>query len=504
MKKISICVIGVLVGAGLSLSLQAHANPQAVTVKESLPVNEIKSFAEVYGQVKANYFQTTKDSDLIKNAMKGMVSGLDPHSEYLDQEDFKGLMEQTTGKFGGLGLEIVKDESFIKIITPIEDTPAFRAGLRSNDYIVKINGVSTKGMSTLEASKKMRGEPGTEVKLTIARKSQVTPFEVRLKRALINVKSVKSKLMAPGIGYIRVNGFKEQTVEDFVAHIKELYKISPQPLKGLIVDLRNNGGGLLNSAIGMTAVFIPQNEVVVSTKGRNNVTQTILRATKNDYRNVNEGFSSEDPLAGLPPEIKKLPLTLLINSGSASASEIVTGALQDYRRAVVVGTQSFGKGSVQTIIPLSNNNGLKLTVALYYTPKDRSIQARGIVPDVVVHTKDDDLFFDFHEADLDNHLSNPSGEEEVKAEVKTKAGSMKTEGVVNRKVQEEKNKHMREKLLKQGSYNYLPDPKEDEQLRKAIELTQNQALWKQSLGQYKVNEKKVIAKEKREGHNPAK
>ncbi|MBN3860510.1 PDZ domain-containing protein [Neisseriaceae bacterium PsAf] len=494
MKKTSIYAIGAIIGMGLTLSLQTYAGPSSA--QESLPVREIKTFAEVYGQIKANYYENTKDSELMENAMKGMVSGLDPHSEYLNQEDFKGLMEQTTGKFDGLGIEIVKDESFIKIVTPIEDTPAFRAGLKPNDYIIKIDGVSTKGMSTMEASKKMRGKPGSYVTLTITRKDELTPFDVKLKRDTINIKTVKSQLVEPGIGYIRVNSFKEQTLEDFVEHINQLSKANGKPLDGLVFDLRNNGGGLLNSAVGLTAVFVPENSVVVSTKGRDNVRQNILKASKNDYKNPMDGAMFKDPLVNLPAEIKKVPITLLINGGSASASEIVTGALQDYQRAVVVGTQSFGKGSVQTIIPLSNNDGIKLTVALYYTPKDRSIQARGIVPDVIIKTEDDDLF-GFREADFNNHLSNPKGEEEVKGSISKPLGSEN----LDKKAKEEKTQKIREKILKESSYNYMPDPKQDIQLKKAIEITKNNAEWKRSLGKYKANEKKIIQEEKKDKKN---
>ncbi|QRN40826.1 MAG: PDZ domain-containing protein [Neisseriaceae bacterium] len=490
MKKTSIYAIGSIIGVGLTLSLQTYATPSSVN--DLLPVKEIKTFAEVYGQIKANYYENTEDARLIENAMKGMVSGLDPHSEYLNQEDFNGLMEQTTGKFGGLGIEIVKDESFIKIVTPIEDTPAFRAGLKPNDYIIKIDSVSTKGMSTMEASKKMRGKPGTYVTLTIVRKDELKPFDLKLKRDTINIKTVKSQLVEPGIGYIRVNSFKEQTLEDFVEHINALTRENGKPLDGLVFDLRNNGGGLLNSAVGLTAVFIPENSVVVSTKGRDNIKQTVLRANKNDYRNPMDGSMFKDPLANLPAEIKKLPITLLVNGGSASASEIVTGALQDYQRAVVVGTRSFGKGSVQTIIPLGNNDGIKLTVALYYTPKDRSIQARGIVPDIIVKTEDDD-FFGFREVDFNNHLSNPKGEE-VKGSLSKPLENEK----LDKKAKEEKTLKIKEKILKESSYNYMPDPKQDIQLKKSIEITKNTAEWKKALGRYKINERKIVQEEKKD------
>lgn len=488
-KKFVYGLIGASIGAVFSLGIQTYAGDVQQVKSTSIPVKEIKTFAEVYGQIKTNYFEDTKDKDLIENAMKGMVSGLDPHSEYLNQEDLKDFSELATGKFGGLGLEIVKDNDFISIITPIEDTPAFAAGLRPNDHIIQIDGVSTRGMSTIEASKKMRGGAGTSVVLTIARKDVMRPFNVKLQRAIINVKTVKSRYFEPGIGYIRLSGFKEQTLSDFADHIRTLSK--EHPLKGLILDLRNNAGGLLNSAVGVVSAFVPKNAIVVSTKGRRDTQKIILKARKSDYQDPSSVMIQEDPLAQLPEQIKKIPLTILINAGSASASEVVTGALQDYQRALVMGTRSFGKGSVQTVIPLSSDDGIKLTIALYFTPKGRSIQARGIVPDVEVKTKDDDLF-DFRETSLSHHLSNPSSS---KTEQPMVVHPTKSPQPIN----EKENERIKNKLLKEGSYNYIPDPKQDIQLRKAIEFTSHSGLWKKSLGRYIVNEKKIIAEERKTG-----
>jgi len=480
-----------VMASGLIAGVQCNA----ATKQDKLPLKEIQTFAEVYGQVKANYYENTEDSKLVENAMKGMVSGLDPHSEYLTKEDFQGLKELTSGKFGGLGMEITKENNAISVISPIEDTPAARAGIKPGDLIIKIDGVSTKDMSTMEASKKMRGKPGTHVVLTVLSKGRLAPVNLDLQRAIIHVRSVKSKLMAPHIGYIRVSTFSEETLADFIKQLQSLIKENHnQPLKGLIFDLRNDGGGLLNAAVGVTGAFIPSGAVVVSTKGRNKIQQTVLKASPEFYRNPGESSSTPDLLQGLPLGIKQVPIVVLINSGTASASEIVTGALQDYRRAVVVGTQSFGKASVQTVIPLQNEAGLKLTVALYYTPKDRSIQARGIVPDIEVKSVEDELF-DLHEADFDNHLSAP-GAQRARTIGKENKTISKLESI-DPEAYQKKRKELQDKFRKQASFGYIPDPKTDIQLKKALDVVQNHALWQKSLGAYVKNEAKIKKAEKK-------
>ena len=312
-----------------------------------------------------------------------MVANLDPHSEYMGTKDYADLQESTKGEFGGLGMEIGAEDGFVKVVAPIEDTPAERAGIQSGDYIIKIDDESTRGMSVTDAVKRMRGEPGTKVTLTLTRKDEARPIVVPLTRAIIKVRSVRHHLLESGYGYVRISQFQERTVPALAEAIQALRNENGAPLKGVILDLRDDPGGLLNGAVGVSAAFLQPGQPVVSTKGRDGRPNMSLKAQVQDYRMT----AGSDPLAGLPPEIKNIPLTVLINSGSASASEIVAGALQDHKRAVIVGTQSFGKGSVQTVMPLSNGGAVKLTTQLYYTPNDRSIQAQGIVPDVEVADK---------------------------------------------------------------------------------------------------------------------
>ena len=444
LKKVALYTLGAFSGVALSLSLQSFAAEKAKK-EESLPVQSIRTMAEVYGQIKANYYQDKPDSELFEGAMKGMVAGLDPHSEYMDKKDYADLKESTSGEFGGLGMEIGQEDGFVKVIAPIEDTPAERAGVKSGDFIVKIDDVSTRGMDK--------------------------PIVVNLTRAIIKVKSVRHHLLEPGYGYIRVSQFQERTVPGITDAAKDLTKLNKGPLKGLILDLRDDPGGLLNGAVGVSAAFLKPDVNVVSTKGRDGKAGMVLKATPEDYL-LSAG---KDPLSGLPVELKTIPLSVLINSGSASASEIVAGALQDHKRAVVVGTQSFGKGSVQTVIPLSNGSAVKLTTALYYTPNDRSIQAQGIVPDIEV--KDKDRAFESREADLIGHIGNPNGGEDVKSRSdyqeidKSEAG--KTDG---------KGKQDKKKDEADLSSRRIPNPAKDDQLRKALELIKNPAEWQKSLG----------------------
>lgn len=464
-KKIALYTSGAFTGAVLAVSLQSFAATKT-TQPEALPIQSLRNMAEVYSQIKANYVSAQSDDKLLENAMKGMVSGLDPHSEYMDKKAYQEMRESTTGEFGGLGMEIGSEDGFIKVIAPIEDTPAERAGVRSGDFIVKIDDESTRGMSTTDAVKKMRGRPGTKITLTLSRKETASPIVVHLTRAVIKVQSVRHHLLENHYGYVRVSQFQERTVPSVVEAINTLTAQNQAPLKGLVLDLRDDPGGLLNGAVGVSAVFLKSDDVVVSTKGRDKQQGMLLKARPEDYLL----FKGGDPLKDLPAEIKHIPITVLINSGSASASEIVAGALQDHRRAVIVGTRSFGKGSVQSVMPLSNGSAMKITTALYYTPNDRSIQATGIVPDVEVVDKR--RSFESREADLAGHIGNPLGASDVKGGVLPKTESADIQAASSP-----------EKLSDEDlSSRRIPNPDKDEQLRKALDLLKTPAEWQKSLG----------------------
>jgi carboxyl-terminal processing protease len=397
-KQASLVLVGVLAGLLLSLNFSAVAEREAA--RFPLPVDELRTFAEVFGAIKANYVETVEDKKLITDAVSGMVTGLDPHSAYLDQDAYRELRISTKGEFGGLGIEVGMEEGFVKVVSPIEDTPAFRAGLKPGDFIIKIDDTSVKGMSLNEAVKRMRGKPKTNIRLTIMRKGETKPFEVTLTRDIIRVQSVKSKLIEPGYGWIRVAQFQEHTGEDLVKALKALYK--QEPLKGLILDLRNDPGGILDGAVGISSAFLAPDALVVYTDGR-------LEDAKRKFYAVPENYLrgvTNDYLKTLPQGVKTVPMVVLVNGGSASASEIVAGALQDHKRAKVLGTQTFGKGSVQTILPLGNDTAIKLTTARYYTPNGRSIQAKGITPDFVVEEPSSSTAGRLREADLEKHLIN--------------------------------------------------------------------------------------------------
>src|SRR5438132_11464920 len=316
-----------------------------------------------------------------------MVHGLDPHSDFLDAEAYRGLQVSTQGKFGGLGIEVGVEDGFIKVVSPIEDTPAFRAGIKAGDLIVKIDDIATRGMPLNEAVQKMRGKPGTAIVLTVARKDVDVPLTFTLTREEIVVKSVKYKMIEPGYGYIRIRQFQERTGEDLAKAIKDLYKQGE--LTGLVLDVRTDPGGLLPTAVGVSAAFLPKDALVVYTDGRTPDARMRLSANKDNYLRSR----SDDYLKDLPAGIKKVPMVVLVDGGTASASEIVAGALQDHKRAIVMGTQTFGKGSVQTVRQLSPETALKITTARYYTPSGKSIQAKGIVPDVMLdETSEGNLF----------------------------------------------------------------------------------------------------------------
>ncbi len=406
LKQISLVFVGVLAGVLLSLNFSAVAQRDAA--RFPLPVDELRAFAEVFGAIKSGYVEPVEDKKLISGAINGMLTDLDPHSAYLDADAFRELQVGTQGEFGGLGIEVGMEDGFVKVVSPIEDTPAYRAGLKPGDLIIKLDDTPVKGMNLNDAVKRMRGKPKTTVRLTILRKGEPKPFEVTLQRDVIRVQSVKSKLIEPGYGWVRVSQFQEHTGENLVKHLEALYK--KEPLKGLILDLRNDPGGLLNGAVGISAAFLPSKALVVSTDGRTEDAKRKFLASPDDYLRG----SKDDYLKGLPAAVRTVPMVVLVNGGSASASEIVAGALQDHKRATIMGTQSFGKGSVQTILPLGNNTAIKLTTARYYTPSGRSIQAKGITPDILV--EDPSGQPRIREADLEKHLTN--GEEKAAAQKK--------------------------------------------------------------------------------------
>lgn len=396
-------LIGLGMFAGIAASMQFDALAQK-NVGSPLPVDELRQLADVFGLIKSDYVESVEDKKLLTEAISGMVASLDPHSAYLDKKAFKELREGTQGKFVGLGIEVGMEDGYIKVISPIEDSPAYKAGLKAGDLITRLDSTPVKGMTLDEAVKKMRGEPNTKITLTIARKEEDKPIIATIIRQEIRVQSVKSKVVEPGYAWLRVSQFQEPTVDDMAKKITAIYAQDPN-LKGLVLDLRNDPGGVLPGAIGVSAAFLPKDAVVVSTNGQLPDSKATFYARREFYGTRAGG----DPLAKLPDAIKKVPMVVLVNTGSASASEIVAGALQDYKRAIIMGSQTFGKGSVQTIRQLSADTAVKLTTARYYTPNGRSIQAKGIVPDVMVdETADGDGLNSLHlrEADLQKHLSN--------------------------------------------------------------------------------------------------
>ena len=396
--------IGMVAGVAASVQFSAMAQKGAPSSLEApLPLDELRQLADVYGLIKSDYVEKVADKKLLSDAIAGMVASLDPHSVYLDEKDFAEMRESVEGKFVGVGVEVAMEDGYVKIVSPIEDTPAFRAGIKAGDLITRIDNVPVKGLSLDEAITRMRGEAHSKVMLTIARRGADTPWVVPVEREEIRMQSVKARLVEPGYAWLRISQFQEETVDELASKVKDLYAQNPN-IKGLVLDLRNDPGGLLPSAIGVSAAFLPQNEVIVSTKGQLPESNATFYGRRDYYARP-----GADPLAKLPAALKTVPMVVLVNTGSASASEIVAGALQDYKRAIVMGSQTFGKGSVQTLRQLTENTAVKLTTARYYTPKGRSIQALGIVPDLKVdETADGDGLnaLRVREADLDRHLSN--------------------------------------------------------------------------------------------------
>jgi len=411
LKVAGLLIAGAVAGALTTMQLQAVARSSMTP----LPLEEMQQLAAVFGMVKQEYVEPVDEKKLIADAISGMVSGLDPHSQYFDKKTFREFRENTGGRFVGIGIEMTLEDGAVKVVSPIEGSPAFRVGLRSGDLITRIDDTPVRGLTVDQAVKRMRGEPNTKVNLTVFRKAENRTFPVTIVREEIRMQSVRARMVEPGYGWVRVSQFQERTVEDFVRKVDELYKQDPK-LKGLVLDLRNDPGGLLEGAIALSAAFLPENVVVTTTNGQLPESRATFRASPEFYAR-----RGADPLKRLPAALKNVPLVVLVNEGSASASEIVAGALQDHKRAVIMGSQTFGKGSVQTVRPLSAETALKITTARYYTPSGRGIQAKGIVPDVWLdETAEGNVFaaLRMREADLEKHLQ---GADEKKDPAREKA-----------------------------------------------------------------------------------
>lgn len=408
--------LGVMLGVfmGICGSVFAERGKKDVAVdSEALPFEDLRTFTEIFGRIKRDYVESVSDKKLLEDAIRGMLSGLDPHSAYLVPEEYQELKEGTTGQFGGLGIEVTMENGFIKVVSPIDDTPAQKAGIKTGDLIVRLDDEPVKGMSLADAVKKMRGEPGSKIVLTVVREGAEAPLKITLVRAVIKVQSVKSRLLEKNYGYVRVSSFQSDTGESLKEALASLKKENASNIKGLVLDLRNNPGGVLNAAVDVSDAFL-KSGLIVYTEGRIENSEMRFNAAPDDL-------------------INGAPMVVLINAGSASASEIVAGALQDQKRAVIMGEKSFGKGSVQTILPTSNGSAVKLTTARYYTPSGRSIQAEGIEPDIVLaNVKLESLdkidFNPVKEADLSHHLQNGKAKElakEADAEKAKEAGEYK-------------------------------------------------------------------------------
>jgi carboxyl-terminal processing protease len=396
-KTVLILVFGIFVGVSVSLTSSVMAEKK-VEESAGLPLNELRNFSDIFARIKTDYVEDVEDKTLLENAIRGMLSGLDPHSTYLNPDEYKELKIGTTGKFGGLGIQVGMEDGFVKVISPIDDTPAYRAGLEAGDLIIRLDDKSVKGMTLNDAVKIMRGDPGTDIKLTVIREGADKPLEFTVTRDIISVKSVKSRILEPDYGYIRISNFQSKTARDLVSEVSKLKKENKSELKGLVLDLRNNPGGVLSAAADVSDAFIDEGKLVF-TKGRINNSEFEFNAKPGDIMNG-------------------LPVVVLINGGSASASEIVAGALQDHRRAVIMGSKSFGKGSVQTIQELRSGGAVKITTARYFTPNGRSIQGEGITPDIILDRYDikaskEEASFRIKESDLNGSISNPTKSQEA-------------------------------------------------------------------------------------------
>ena len=397
---------------GVAIGFFGSVAPQVAADNDSraqLPLDELRAFSEVYTRIKASYVDQVDDKTLLENAVRGMLSGLDPHSAYLDTAQYADLQASTHGEFGGLGIEVGMEDGLVKVVAPIDDTPAAKAGLQSGDTILRLDGHPVKGMTLSDAVKQMRGEAGSNITLTIVRDGQKEPFNVTLTRAVVQVKSVRSRMLDDGVGYVRLSQFQSRTGEDTVKAVEALKKTAGGELSGLVLDLRNNPGGVLTSAVKVVDAFVNDGKIVY-TDGRGN--------RGNQTWNAQDG----DILNGAP-------IVVLVNGGSASASEIVAGALQDHKRAVVMGSQTFGKGSVQTILPLREGGAVKMTTSRYYTPSGRSIQAQGIAPDVTLQPVklaklEEGKVERLREADLRGHLDNPKDAKAAPAKATTASADL--------------------------------------------------------------------------------
>jgi carboxyl-terminal processing protease len=414
-KAVVVLSLGVILGFGIGISsavLAGKDKADEVTDNETLPYEDLRTFTEIFGRIKRDYVEPVSDKKLLEDAIRGMLSGLDPHSAYLIGEEYQELKEGTTGQFGGLGIEVTMENGFIKVVSPIDDTPAQKAGIKAGDLIIKLDDKPVKGMSLNDSVKLMRGEPGSKIVLTIVREGEEAPLKLTLARDIIKVKSVKSKSLDKGYGYVRISSFQSGTGDSLKEALATLKKENAGALKGLVLDLRNNPGGVLNAAVDVSDAFI-KTGLIVYTQGRIENSEMRFNAAGDDL-------------------INGAPMVVLINAGSASASEIVAGALQDQKRAVIMGEKSFGKGSVQTILPTSNGAAVKLTTARYYTPSGRSIQAEGIEPDIVLsrvklEALDKTDFSPIKEADLSHHLQNSKVANDVKQDTGNEKGTVETQ-----------------------------------------------------------------------------
>lgn len=476
--KAGLLISGLVLGILLSITYSAVAEKM---VRPQMPIEDLRAFAEIFGKIKSDYVEPVEDKKLINEAITGMLTGLDPHSTYMDPEQFKDMQASTQGEFGGLGIEVGMEDGFVKVVAPIEDSPAYEVGLKAGDLIMKLDDKAVKGMSLNDAVKIMRGKPGTKIDLVVLRKKAPEPLNFTITRAIIKSKSVKYELKEDGFAYARVTQFQEHTASDLAKAIIDMHEKNKGEFKGFVLDLRNDPGGLLNGAVGVSAAFLPKDALVVYTEGR--AADSKMRLTVNPTNYAHGGIKN-DFIRDIPEDVKTVPMVVLINAGSASASEIVAGALQDHKRATVMGVKSFGKGSVQTIMPVNNGAAIKLTTARYFTPNGRSIQAKGIVPDYIVEDGSDQSHR-LHEADLSGHLSNP----------KDADGSMKkADKKVNKPKLDKKaaNKKMQEKRYAETRGPIKPASKEDFQFQQALNFLQGKPVIKAALKTEETTPKKAV------------
>jgi len=397
-RTLTLVLLGVVLGGALSIGQGVMATREGPT--EALPLEDLRTFTDIFTRIKANYVEEIDDKELLEHAIRGMLSGLDPHSSYLSPDQFNELRIGTSGEFGGLGIEVGMEDGFVRVVAPIDDTPAQRAGMQSGDLIIRLDEQPVKGMTLSDAVKVMRGKPGTDIVLTVVREGEDKPLKVTITRAVIQVSSVKQRMLDDGFGYLRISHFQTKTTQYLLDGVDELREENGGQLRGLVLDLRNNPGGVLSAAVGVSDAFV-EDGLIVYTDGREADSRLSYNASPGDV-------------------LDGAPIVVLVNGGSASASEIVAGALQDHQRAVIMGNKTFGKGSVQTIQDLPNGGAVKLTTARYFTPEGRSIQAEGIAPDIEIGrfkvSREDGSEDDIEpltEANLSGHLDNPNDEEAI-------------------------------------------------------------------------------------------